>query len=310
MDPLSDILSILKPQSHLAGLIDLGHSCGIAFPDQAGALKCNTMLSGQCLVTVEGSRTPVLVKQGDFFVLPSGRSFSIATDPSCTPEPIEHLLLAPLSEHPVVVSGGGHATIASCRFTVSKVHPAHFVFMLPPIIVIPAEEAAAAELQYLVERILDEVAAARPGGLLIAQHLSHVLLVQTLRHRNVSKDGDLGWLAALADAQLSIALAAIHEDIGRKWTLGSLAKHAGMSRSVFARRFREVLGVTPMEYLTDLRMAKASDLLMSSGDTISEIAERFGYGSENAFNTAFKRVVGSPPRQFANRGQSSPPAHG
>ncbi|WP_299546987.1 AraC family transcriptional regulator [uncultured Tateyamaria sp.] len=305
MDPLSDILSILKPQSHLAGLIDLGHPSAVAFPGQAGALKCNTMLSGQCWVAVEGSDTPVLVEQGDFFVLPSGRPFSIATGPSCVPEPLERLFSTPLSEQPAVVNGGGHTTIASCRFTVSQVQPAHFVFMLPPIIVIPAEQAAAAQLQYLVERILDEVAAARPGGLLIAQHLSHVLLVQTLRHRHDAKDGGLGWLAALADAQLSLALAAIHADIGRKWTLTALAEHAGMSRSVFARRFHDVLGETPMDYLTDLRMAKASDQLMTSSDTIAEVAERVGYKSENAFNTAFKRVVGSPPRQFANQFESS-----
>ena len=307
MDPLSDILSILKPQSHLAGLIDLGPSTAVAFPDQAGALKCNTMLSGQCWVAVEGRETPVLIEKGDFFVLPSGRPFSVATDPSRTPEPVEHLLSAPLSEQPAVLNGGGHTTIASCRFTVSKVQPAHFIFMLPPIIVIPAKEAAAAQLQYLVERILDEIAAALPGGLLIAQHLSHVLLVQMLRHRHVAQDGGLGWLAALADAHLSLALAAIHEDIGQKWTLKSLAEHAGMSRSVFARRFHDVLGETPMDYLTNLRMAKASDQLMTSSDTISEVAERVGYQSENAFNTAFKRIVGSPPRQFANQVQSSSP---
>ncbi|WP_415400970.1 AraC family transcriptional regulator [Tateyamaria sp. SN3-11] len=306
MDPLSDILSMLKPQSHLAGLIDLGHQSAVAFPDQAGALKCNAMLAGQCWVAVEGSDTPVLVEQGDFFVLPSGRRFSIATDPSCVPEPLEHLLSVPFSKQPAVVNGGGHATIASCRFTVSQVQPAHFVFMLPPIIVIPAEEAAAAQLQYLVERILDEVAAARAGGLLIAQHLSHALLVQMLRHRHIAKDGCLGWLAALADAQLCLALDAIHADIGRKWTLTALAEHAGMSRSVFARRFHDVLGETPMDYLTNLRMAKASDQLMTSRDTISKVAERVGYQSENAFNAAFKRVVGSPPRQFANQFQSPP----
>ncbi|WP_299208352.1 AraC family transcriptional regulator [uncultured Tateyamaria sp.] len=304
MDPLSDILSILKPQSHLAGLIDLGHPSAVAFPDQAGALKCNTMLAGQCWVAVEGSDTPVLVEKGDFFVLPSGRPFSISTDPSCVPEPLERLFSMPLSEQPAVVNGGGHAAIASCRFIVSQVQPAHFVLMLPPIIVIPAEQAAAAQLQYLVERILDEIAAARPGGLLIAQHLSYVLLVQTLRHQHVAKDGGLGWLAALVDAQLSLALAAIHADIGRRWTLTALAEHAGMSRSVFARRFHDVVGETPMDYLTNLRMAKASDQLKTSRDTIAEVAERVGYQSENAFNTAFKRVVGSPPRQFANQFQS------
>ena len=108
-------------------------------------------------------------------------------------------------------------------------------------------------------------------------------------------------MSALADAQLSLTLTAIHEDMRRKWTLKSLAENASMSRSVFARRFQYVLGETPMDYLANLRMAKASEQLMTSNNTISEVAERVGHQSGNAFNTAFKRVVGGTPRQFATQ---------
>ncbi len=301
MDPLSDVLSILKPQSHRTGVLDLGHSCAIAFPDQAGALKCNAVISGRAWVTVEGSKQPVQLDAGDFFVLPTGRPFTIATDTSVSAEPVERYLSGPLSDRPAIVNGGGDTVIASCRFTVTKTHPSQLIALLPSIIVIPAEAAAATHLRHFVELILDELAQARPGGALIAQHLSHVVLVQTLRHHQTVKDGRLGWLAALADERLTAALTAIHEDPGRNWTLTCLAGRAGMSRSVFARRFRDVIGETPMEYLTVLRMIKASDQLLSSGNTISAVAATVGYQSENAFNTAFKRIMGSPPRQYVNK---------
>ena len=301
MDPLSDILSILRPQSHLAGLLDLGHPSAIAFPDQAGALKCNAMISGHAWVTVEESGEPVRLDEGDFFVLPTGCPFAISTDLSLVPEPVERHLSAPLSEQQAVVNGGGDVVIASCRFTVSRTQPSQFITRLPPVIVIPAAEAAAAHLRRSVEHILDELAEARPGGALMAQHLSHIVLVETLRHHQAARDGRLGWLAALSDVRLAQALSAIHDDPGRKWTLVSLAEHAGMSRSVFARRFHSIVGETPMDYLAALRMLKASDQLLSSSDTISAVAAKFGYKSENAFNTAFKRIMGSPPRQYVKQ---------
>ncbi|MES0826770.1 AraC family transcriptional regulator [Ruegeria sp. SCP11] len=309
MDPLSDILSILKPQSHLAGLLDLGHPSAIGFPDQAGALKCNAMISGDAWMSVEGRKEPVLVREGDFFILPTGRPFAIKTDPSLEAEPVEQLLTAPLSKEPAVINGGGGTMIASCRFTVSQVHAFRLISMLPSIMVIPAQEEIAAHLVHSVGLILEELADARPGSALVAQHLSHVVLIQTLRHHHADKDTQLSWLKALADTRLALALTAMHSDPGKKWTLSELAEVASMSRSVFARRFQEAAGQSPMEYLAVLRMIKASDQLLSSRCTIATVADAFGYKSENAFNTAFKRVMGRPPRQFVNersKGGSDP----
>ncbi|WP_372572653.1 AraC family transcriptional regulator [Ruegeria jejuensis] len=300
MDPLSDILSMLKPQSHLAGLLDLGHPSAIAFQDQAGALKCNTMISGEAWVTIEGCEQPTHLKKGDFFALPTGRPFTIKTDPAVTPDPIERHLSVPLSKQPAIINGGGYAIVASCRFTVSQSHASRLISILPPIIVIPSQDDMAMRLQHSVELILQELTEPRPGGALVAQHLSHIVLIQTLRHHQTTRDGDLGWLAALADARLSLALKAAHSEPGKKWTIATLAQCAGMSRSVFARRFQKTVGQSPMEYVSALRMIKACDQLLSSGDTIAVVAEKFGYQSENAFNTAFKRIMGSPPRQFVN----------
>ncbi len=298
VDPLSDILSILKPQSQLAGLLDLGHPSAIAFPDQAGTLKCNVVLSGAAWVSVNRRDGPVLVEKGDFFILPAGLPFEIKTDLKLKADPVEKFLTTPLSEAPAVINGGGAAVIASCRFTIPEPHAVRLIATLPSIFVIPARDSASEQLQHSVSAILEELSEARPGSALVAQHLSHVVLIQTLRHHHAVMDGKLSWLHALADPRLTLALSAMHTEPGKKWTLGLLAEAAGMSRSAFARRFQETVGQSPIEYLSELRMVKASDKLLSSGCTIAAVAEDFGYQSENAFNTAFKRVMGVPPRQY------------
>jgi AraC-like DNA-binding protein len=120
----------------------------------------------------------------------------------------------------------------------------------------------------------------------------------------------VGWLYALADKQLNAAIAAMHEDPGHRWTLQELGKRAGMSRSIFALRFKQRVGTSAMEYLTRWRMARAADRLANSLDSVSTIALSVGYESESAFGAAFKKVTGYSPRQYARprRGSTRSPA--
>jgi AraC-like DNA-binding protein len=97
---------------------------------------------------------------------------------------------------------------------------------------------------------------------------------------------------------MSLAITSIHDDPGHPWTLQTLAERVGMSRSVFALRFREVVGDTPMEYLTRWRMLLAADRLKDSSDGLATIAQSLGYESESAFGKAFRRVMGCSPRQY------------
>src|SRR5262249_17087959 len=122
--------------------------------------------------------------------------------------------------------------------------------------------------------------------------------------------GGVGWLFALADKQMSTAITAIHDDPAHRWTLQELAKLAGMSRSIFALKFKKRVGTSPMEYLTRWRMLLAADKLTNSGDSISEIGLSLGYESESAFSTAFKRVMGCSPRQYSHGRQPSFPSGG
>jgi AraC-like DNA-binding protein len=143
----------------------------------------------------------------------------------------------------------------------------------------------------------------QPGGSLIAQQLAYMMLVQALRLHLADSAGTVaGWLAALADKQMSAAITSMHSDPGHPWTLQSLAERVGMSRSIFALKFKQTVGATPMEYLTRWRMLLAGDRLKNSADSLSTIAASLGYKSESAFGKAFRRVIGCSPRQYTRNG--------
>ncbi|ODN71683.1 Exoenzyme S synthesis regulatory protein ExsA [Methylobrevis pamukkalensis] len=129
-----------------------------------------------------------------------------------------------------------------------------------------------------------------------------MMLVQALRlHLREGTPTRVGWLAALANGQMSRALAAIHADPARRWALQDLAATAGMSRSTFALRFRETVGETPMDYIARWRMLLAADRLSNTDEPLTAIALSLGYESESAFSTAFKRVIGCSPREHCRR---------
>jgi AraC-like DNA-binding protein len=126
-----------------------------------------------------------------------------------------------------------------------------------------------------------------------------MMLIQALRlYLADATTAGRGWLSALSDKHMSIAITSMHNDPGHPWTLQSLAERVGMSRSVFALRFREIVGTTPMEYLTRWRMLLAAGRLKNSCDGLSAIAQSLGYESESAFGKAFRRVMGNSPRQY------------
>jgi AraC-like DNA-binding protein len=150
-----------------------------------------------------------------------------------------------------------------------------------------------------LERLREELRDPQPGGSLIAQQLAYMMLIQALRlYLADATTAGRGWLSALSDKHMSIAITSMHSDPGYPWTLHSLAERVGMSRSVFALRFRETVGATPMEYLTRWRMLLAADRLKNSGDGLCAIAQSLGYESESAFGKAFRRVMGYSPRQY------------
>jgi AraC-like DNA-binding protein len=305
LDPLSDVLSLLKPRSYISGGFGLNGDLAIQFPKHQG-VKCYAMLSGQCWLSVEGIPDAVLVTAGDCFLLPRGLPFCLSTDLSLTPVDFNILRAARMSGGAVSNYEGAGRYIAGGHFLLSGSHADTLLGSLPAIVHIRKESDKAA-MRWSLERMKEELRDPQPGGSLIAQQLAYMMLIQALRlHLADGAVGGVGWLFALADQQMSRAITNMHDDPGHRWTLQELAGRVGMSRSIFALKFKERVGETPMEYLTRWRMLLAGDRLKSLDESIADIALSLGYESESAFGKAFKRVMGCSPKQYSHGSSGTP----
>ena len=304
MDPLSDVLSLLKPRAYSSGGFDVGGELAIQFPRHEG-IKCYAVISGQCWLSVEGIADAVRLKSGDCFLLPSGRPFRLATDLTLTP--IDALTIFATARKGSIHSfnGGGDCFIAGGHFFFTGNHAAILLGVLPPVVHLRKESDKAA-MRWSLERMRQELLDPQPGSHLVAQQLAYMMLVQALRlHLAQGSSAGVGWLFALADKQMSAAISSMHDDPAHGWTLQELAGRSGMSRSTFALKFKQTVGTSPMEYLTRWRMLLAGDRLSNSSDPISVLAQSLGYESESAFSTAFKRVMGCSPRQYSRANSSA-----
>lgn len=306
MDPLSDVLSLLKPRSYGCGGIDAGGDVAISFPKHDG-IKCYAVMFGEGWLAVEGVPDAAHLATGDCFVLPRGLPFRLASDLALTPVDYRTVLAGRPSGGVVSLNGGGDCVIVGGHFALDGKHADMLLGVLPPIVHIRSEPDRAT-LRASLNQMMQELREPQPGGLLIIEHLAQMMLVQALRlHMAEGQNGRVGWLFALADSQIGPAISAMHANPTHRWTLQSLAEHAGTSRTTFAQKFKATVGIPPMDYLTRWRMIVAGDKLTSSNDPISIVAPAFGYDSESAFSTAFKRVMGCSPRQYSKGRTSASP---
>jgi AraC-like DNA-binding protein len=302
VDPLSEVLSLLKPHSYITGGFDAGGAWALTLDDLAGRIKCYAVIKGTCWLAIQGIDEPVRLQPGDCFVLPSGRTVRIGSDLGVTPKPASEVLDPDRGGEIVTYNGGGDVFLVGSRFEVNSRHAEVLLRTLPPLMRVKTS-GDRARLRWSIELMMEELREAQPGSSLVAQQLAHMMLVQALRlYLSERSHNDVGWFAALADPQLGAALGAMHADPAFPWTVQALAARVGMSRSTFAERFRERVGETPIAYLTRWRMMLAAEKLVHGGDTLARIAGSLGYESEHAFNTAFKRVMGISPRRYARAG--------
>ena len=303
MDPLSDVLALLKPRSTGSRGFSAGGDWAIQFPRHDG-IKCYAVVSGRCWLAVEGLPEAVRLKAGDCILLPAGRPFRLASDLALEPADAAAVFPVAGDADTVTCNGGGEFSLVGSYFALAGNHAAFLLGILPPVVHLhrPSDQAA---LRWAMDRMMQEIREARPGCSLIVEHLAHMMLVQALRmHISDGPRGGVGWLFALADRQIGAALTAMHRDPGQRWTLQALAERAGMSRSAFAVRFKETVGTSPLDYLTRWRMLLAGARLVASSQPVAAIARSLGYESESAFSNAFRRTMDCSPRQY---GRGRPP---
>jgi len=263
------------------------------------------MLSrGNCWLSVEGTPEPIPLTGGDCFFLARGTSFVLRDSLRTRPQKSFGEVAAWDGSNVAHYGGGGAPTTIVCgslSFDRASVKP--ITQLLPSFILIKSDQAHTLALHTTMQALALEMAEQAPGSEVVATRLAEVLFIQALRAHIASvPERNNGWLRAIFDPQVGTALNAVHNSVNTPWTVESLAAAAGMSRSAFAARFKELLGQTPLEYVTEWRMQKAMQYLEQRDKKLIDVARSVGYESDAAFSKAFKRVVGANPGAYLKRG--------
>jgi AraC-like DNA-binding protein len=200
--------------------------------------------------------------------------------------------------------GGGEVTRFVCGFLACEPRLSEvFLAGLPTMLKVHvANEPSGQWLENSIRFSVGEVNGSNAGRELMLSKLSELLFVETLRrYINALPPDQTGWLAGARDPVIGKALAFLHKEPALPWTISDLARQVGLSRTRLAERFRQFLGESPMAYLAQWRLKLGAEMLQSTEDSVAEVAAAVGYGSEAAFNRAFKREFDCPPAQFRRR---------
>src|ERR1700736_1230201 len=302
MEPLADVITLLRPRAVGTKVIQGAERWAVrrSRMDFAGF---GLVLIGECWLRVDGYK-PLRLATGDFVLVPATPGFAIASGLACEVASFD------AQEALACQARGGRYGDPDLEadfkqlggyFQLDSANRSLLGGLLPTLVHIQAFDPAAGRLKRTIDSIVQEALGDRPGRALVVGRLIEGVLVEALRFRSESVDaiGQPGLLAGLADPLLARALRRIHGDVAHAWSVEELARAAGLSRSTFSERFSQKVGVPPMQYLIDWRIALAKAMLQRDAPPLEAVAAAIGYQSASAFSTAFRREVGSPPSHFA-----------
>jgi AraC-like DNA-binding protein len=296
-DLLGETLHLLRLTGTLYCRAELTAPWGVEVPPLDGLMTLQVVTAGQAWLEIEGAQ-PRLLRQGSLTLLPHGVPHRFRSGPDADAEPLFDIPAEQVSDRYEIMrhGGGGEQTLimyAAMRF--DHVAAARLVAQLPTVLHLDSWDDDG-WLHSTLRFITREAQAPRPGGETVLTRLADILVIQAIRSwLDTATEARQGWLAAVRDEQIGQALLAIHRAPERPWTVADLAEEVSMSRSAFSARFTELVGESPMRYLTEWRLQLAHSHLQQTGDPLPIIARRFGYQSEAAFCRAFKRAFGVPP---------------
>ena len=265
---------------------------------------------GECFVEL-GDEKPVRLIAGDAVIFPQGDAHLMTSQPGLPPASGGARLDQVLARRPrqIAYGGGGATTRLVCGYLACDARLAKMLLAgLPRIVRVNVRGSnAGAWLEASVRYALAEARSPRPGGAGVLAKLAEVLFIEVLRLYMVEQSaGRTGWLAGVGDRIVGAALNALHQHPAQAWTLEALARSSGTSRSVLAERFQQLVGSSPMQYLTQWRMLLAANLLSGSNAPLARIAEDVGYQTDTAFSRAFRREYGTPPAAWRRRHTARP----
>ena len=310
-DPLGEALHFLRMNGAFYCRSELSAPWGLALPPMPGYAWFHVVTAGRIWLEAD-EPDPRWIQPGDLALVPHGEGHVLRSEPGAPAPGILELDREEVSErYEILRHGGGGAPTTLICGAVRFDHPAarNLVAILPGIIHIEAGGSPQMEwMQSTLRLMAAEARELRPGGEAVITRLGDILVIQAIRSWiETDPAARTGWLGALKDPQVGRAIALMHRDPGRGWTVASLADELAMSRSAFAARFTELVGEPVIGYLARWRMHLALSALKEDAVTVGQLADRLGYRSEAAFSRAFKRVIGVSPGAFRRDGDD--PSH-
>jgi AraC-like DNA-binding protein len=303
-DPLSEAMEGFSLRSWLPGPFQLRAPWGLRVSGELG--WCYLVSEGRCRLQLEHSHENIELGPGDLLVLMQGHAHCLADAPDSRMDGLEGLLGPGHFEkrEPLLHGGDGEkTTLSAVCFAFDEQSRSPLLGFLPPCLMVAGEAGRpAAYVEYVFRLIGQEASSDQPCAQTIINRLVRILLIRSIYHHAARLPAqDACWLRALLDPSIGPALSLMHRRPEEPWTVASLAEAVAMSRTAFAVRFTRTLGKSPLEYLTDWRMQRASVLLTNSRSGLKEIAAQVGYETAAAFSKAFARWAGAAPTVYRER---------
>jgi AraC-like DNA-binding protein len=312
MDALSELLRVVK----LSGAMFFKSGCttpwcfdappSAAFlpyvkADATHVIEFHYISEGTAYIHLGEETTPLAA--GDIVMLPHGDPHRMGNGTGARPLDGRNALSALMAGDIALAEfgGGGEYTGLVCGYLACDADLIRPVLAgLPRVVRVNIRTDKSGEwLENSLNHAIDQAAAAAPGSRVILAHLAEVLFAEVLRRYLLGlPTGRTGWLAGAGDPAVGRALAIIHRRPCDDWTLETLAREVGLSRSALNEKFTRFIGQAPMTYLTDWRLELGAEALRSTSRSVQQVAVEVGYESEAAFNRAFKRKFASPPAKY------------
>ncbi|HEY4276839.1 MAG TPA: AraC family transcriptional regulator [Conexibacter sp.] len=301
VDPTLDVFALLHVKHALPARLHAGGDWAIAFTGSSH-VKFGAILAGSCWMALghERGNPGIELHAGDGYLVVGPTPYVLASDLSLPHVPGAEVF-ANSPDRVAHYGSPDEAVILGGEVIFDERNAELLLDALPPFVLMRADDPqaprAGAVVRTAIELLADEAAGAGLGSELMTERLADLLLLQALRvvAGRGGAEAERGWLRGLGDPEIGAALRLMHGDVARRWTVAELGAAVGMSRSSFAQRFRELVGVPPLDYLLRWRMRAAAEALAHQGATITAVALDAGYTSDSAFSNAFKRVMGVAP---------------